>query len=332
MKQISCSIVGLIPILIGMAFLFYSCTRIEPVDVQPNITTIELPETFNVDKILFINDQKGFAAGGAKNTNGSIYMTSDGGTTWLKSYENDSLSINDMAFYNDLYGFACGDSMLLLKTIDGGLTWQQYNFPNLPYPEYRVPYNSVYILDSLHIFLAGGENYYKGLTSELEPGEEQWAHHSFDNEVRDAVFIDEYVGFFACYGQVLVTEDGGNTFTYLDIEDEYFYDLEYFEGQIWLLGRYGKLFSSADLGNTWNLNTDFREMTLRDLYLSETDSYICGDNGLLYLSRDKAQSWQSIDGFDGANLNSISVNPSGEVWIGADEGKVFVLNRRRSVQ
>jgi len=315
-----------------LMFVVSACERIKPAEVQPYVTEIEMPEEFNVDKIIFLSNTKGFAAGGKKNAGCRIYMTTDGGETWVKRYGNDSLSINDMVFCNDRVGFACGDSMMLLKTIDGGLSWKVYNLPNLPYPEYRVPYNSLAALDSTHIFVAGGENYYKGLTSELEPGANQCIHHSFDNEIRDILFVDENLGFFAAYGQVLITEDGGNTFSYLEIDNEYFYDLEYFQNTIWLLGRYGKLYTSGDSGNSLTLQKEFGEMTLQDLWICNTDSYICGGGGFLLISRDQGESWYSVSGCGNTNLNSISVTPSGEVWVGGDDGKLFVLNRHRGAE
>ncbi|HPG72878.1 MAG TPA: hypothetical protein PLM49_01200 [Bacteroidales bacterium] len=320
-----------IGVFITMAIMTLSgCNRVPYTDVTLNITRIDLPEIFNIDKVVYMGNDTAFAAGGIKNIKGLIYMTTDGGNTWVKRYSNEKASINDLVFYNDKYGFACGDSMLLLKTIDGGLTWQEHAFLNLPYEEYRVPFNSVFVFDSLALFLAGGEHYFKGLTSYSETGAYPWYHTSFDNEIRDALFIDNNFGILASYGQVFITEDGGETFSNLELGDEYFYDIEAYDGKLWLLGRYGQLLCSNDNFMSWYQIVKFSKPTLRDLWMSDNVCYVCGDLGAFYLSRDRGQNWNQSDGFLGKNLNSISVNPLGETMIGSDEGIIFIIDRRRA--
>ncbi len=311
--------------------VFYSCRKIQPVQVLPAVTHISLPERFNIDKIVALSDSVIIAAGGTKNEYGAIFRTTDGGESWVKSYSNQHYSINDIYFCSPTCGFACGDSLLILKTSDGGLTWSEYGLPNFPFEEYIVPYNNLYVFDSTRIFAAGGENYYKGLSSFSRPGHSSWYHQWFDNEMRDVVFISEEVGYFAGYGVVLKTEDGGYTYNYLDLNNEYFYDLEYFDARLWVLGRYGKLLYSDDDGSSWNQMLDFGESSLRDLYFSETDAYICGESGSLFVSRDKGLTWLSVDVFGSENLNSICMTPSGEVWIASDNGNCYVLYRRRQV-
>ena len=45
---------------------------------------------------------------------------------------SSTLSINDITFISDSIGFACGDSLLILKTTDGGQTWNQLQIPFVP--------------------------------------------------------------------------------------------------------------------------------------------------------------------------------------------------------
>jgi photosystem II stability/assembly factor-like uncharacterized protein len=73
----------------------------------------------------------------AAGTNRSqIWYSDDGGTTWLQGTITVALPaypagsgyrINDMAFVNELDGYAIGDSNLMLRTVDAGLTWTEMN-------------------------------------------------------------------------------------------------------------------------------------------------------------------------------------------------------------
>lgn len=62
-----------------------------------------------------------------------ILRTSDGGQTWVTVYENPHAAafIDGADFWNERDGLAYGDpiggKMLLLRTLDGGLTWQPIN-------------------------------------------------------------------------------------------------------------------------------------------------------------------------------------------------------------
>ncbi|MGD1043769.1 MAG: YCF48-related protein [Bacteroidota bacterium] len=55
-------------------------------------------------------------------SNGMIYKSSNGGDTWLDQTVQTVQNVNAIFFYNEKYGFAVGDSGLILYTSNGGLT------------------------------------------------------------------------------------------------------------------------------------------------------------------------------------------------------------------
>lgn len=61
--------------------------------------------------------------------NGDLYYSNDGGTTWTqRAFPNDGAgAVNDIKFANELFGFIIGTSASdsILRTIDGGYTWQE---------------------------------------------------------------------------------------------------------------------------------------------------------------------------------------------------------------
>lgn len=65
---------------------------------------------------------------------GDLYYTNDGGTTWTqRAFTGDGAgSVLDIEFINELFGFIIGTSSSdqLLRTIDGGYTWQNVDTPS----------------------------------------------------------------------------------------------------------------------------------------------------------------------------------------------------------
>ena len=81
--------------------------------------------------VVFTNALRGWAAGGRNWDDdeasgvysGVILATVDGGATWVVQKDLETEAIADLAFIDDLEGWAVGSRGLLLHTTDGGQTW-----------------------------------------------------------------------------------------------------------------------------------------------------------------------------------------------------------------
>jgi photosystem II stability/assembly factor-like uncharacterized protein len=66
---------------------------------------------------------------------GHIMRSSDGGSSWsvvpcdAKAATTDSMSMTQITMYDSLHGFAAGFTQVLLRTRDGGLSWQRLPNP-----------------------------------------------------------------------------------------------------------------------------------------------------------------------------------------------------------
>lgn len=89
-------------------------------------TKIDIPTTATINQIYFMNDQLGWAATSA----GQVLSTYDAGKTW-KMTQVTSRSIHDIQVLGR-QGYLVGERGLLMKTTDGGATWNDISL-NIKY-------------------------------------------------------------------------------------------------------------------------------------------------------------------------------------------------------
>ena len=323
--------------IIGLSFMFSvvifsACERDDNYEVKVNVDKISLNDSIRIQKIQFYNENTGIICGGTKNTNGSIYITNDGGSTLTKTFHSDTLSVNSFFYLNDSVVFACGDSLMLLKSNNHGHDWSIIELENYPLLDDYVPYNDVYANSEENIFLVGGEYFDKGLWSKTETGNNSWTHYAYDNEFASVCFVTEYVGFFGGYGRIMVTEDGGNTFDFIDFEDDFFVDIETDgDGNVYAVSDIGILYYSSDLGYNWSRLIDDYHAKFTDLFLGKEVSAVCGLDGLVYLRNSKNGNWSKTKDTPKRNYYSVCISYRNEIFLGSEKGEIYVLNKKRTI-
>jgi photosystem II stability/assembly factor-like uncharacterized protein len=322
---------ALLLLVAALMFVFTACDDENNIEYKPKLTEYQIDEDVTICDIEFVSDEIGLLCGGEKNNFGSIFKTFDGGDTWVQTFRSDTLSVNDIFFLNDSIVYACGDSLMVLKSIDGGDNWETLVLSNLPWEAYYVPYNCIFANDQSNIFAVGGEHYNKGLLSETEQGNTHWSHSSYDNQFNSICFVSEFVGFFAGYGILLVTEDGGNTFDYIDLEGNDFVDIETNKyNTVYALSENGILYSSSDLGYNWNTEINSYQGGFNDLHFNESIGIVVGNNGIIYRKETNGMTWIKLKDVTDYNLHAVFVKSNGEVVIGAENGKVLMLDKKRT--
>ena len=329
MVYISLKYLILILLIIGFFFFLNSCESHRRERVSLNIEKIKLDNDFRINKIIFINKDLGFLCGGNKNNNGYIYKTTDGGNSWQLKYRCDSLSIRDIYYVSDSLILACGDSMLLLNSFNTGESWQVFKFANFPYEAYKVPYNAVYAKDLKKIVLAGGEHFEKGLLSKTETGNYPWVHDSYDNQFNSLHFVNEYFGIICGYGIVLLTEDGGNTYSFVDLGADDFVDVEFVNGEVYILGSSGIIYKSSDLGYNCIKEINLILKGYNDLSIGEEFKIAVGLGGKAFLKYNNDLNWMEISNMPKQDYYTCFIREDNVVFIGSDKGEIVVLNRGR---
>ena len=91
-----------------------------------NVNLTDLSGVY-INRVYFLDINTGFASG-VKNGIRRIYKTINGGVYWDEVYESPS-ALFDIQMVNFQVGYACGWDGLIVKTTDGGNTWNELSHP-----------------------------------------------------------------------------------------------------------------------------------------------------------------------------------------------------------
>jgi len=165
-------------------------------------------EKLEISAITFIDNNKGFCIG--INT---IYKTIDGGQTWTENKINNIGGLMmDISFSDSQNGFIACLSDKVIRTTDGGTTWE------LTSPDKKAGYYSLSTMPGV-VYMSGQQKIIKTIN-----GGDSWitlpnspmdiyALHFTDNNNGYAFGRGNYSGgdFGYSYGAIYCTADGGNS-------------------------------------------------------------------------------------------------------------------------
>jgi photosystem II stability/assembly factor-like uncharacterized protein len=235
---------------------------------------------------------------------GKIAAQTSGSNDWVWQYPKpQGNTLRDIYVFNDDTAIAVGDLSTIIKTTDGGNTW---NVQSNVSPSQKL--FCVQFIDANNGWAAGGNYLLK--TSD---GGNNWTwiygdtSNSFNTGIFAIYFVDADTGFvFGNDGQLARTTDGGNTWN-AKIMDDYiggYLDIFGFTAVTftdkntgWLIGSgyYGnELFKTTDCGRSWVW--DYQafnsvDYALHDIcFINKNQGYILGN--VLYETTDGGTTWQ----------------------------------------
>ncbi len=154
----------------------------------------------------FANDTLGIIVGGAGNSSGVAFRTTNGGDTWqqMQGFDNE---LRDVQFVDQQTAFACGYG-IVLKTTNGGLSW----FPLDIDGDFFV---ALHFINPTTGWLVGNQ----GSIIKTTDGGYSWQRLRNGNSVfkprlhfTDVHFTDTQNGYVLGNKLLWLTADGGNTF------------------------------------------------------------------------------------------------------------------------
>lgn len=236
-------------------------------------------------------------------------LISDDGENWLQKRVPTQALLTKLYFIDDKTGWAVGHEQTILKTTDGGETWElQHRSDNLDQPAlFDIHFFSTsrgIAVGAYGLYLKtndGGKTWQEVYQQNLEDEEIGFPHfYSLTQDNNKNTFMAGELGFLA------MSPDLGETWTKL--ESPYhgsFFNIESFNSDLFLMGLRGHLFRSSDEGKSWQkITTDTISGLQEAVNLDDKNILVVGSDGTQLLSRDGGLSFQRKQRSDRIHLAS----------------------------
>ena len=242
---------------------------------------------------------------------------------WLTPFHPSS-ELRGASFLNDQKG--CVVSTIegdLMRTMDGGLSWQGIGIPAISLNLYDVEY-----LSEDTILVCGNTgNIWRSIDggstwTDMNPPTTQWLYRMY--------FVNMNLGFASGFGgTILRTTDGGSSWSIIvNPATDRLWDMAFVNDTTgFVVGWSGNVLKTVDAGLTWTpLNpsgtTDFRSV----FFIDEQTGWICGEGGMIMKTNNAGTSWTTQYN-TGQQLNYIQFDSPLIGWaVGEDGASVRTVN------
>ena len=222
-----------------------------------------------LNKVFFLDENTGWVAG----RNGVILHTTNGGADWLPQASGTNENLIDIQFINKATGWAASVNRVL-STTNGGTTWKD-------------------IWDTTTIDLSEGEG-------------DDTAENQSQAAMISIAFSDARHGWALALGLdaatskfstplVLTTLDGGQSWDWLVMDDEYGTITAVDNKTCVVAGKLGRLAQTTDGGKTWDRRTSLTEDDITAITFSSPKiGWATGTHGTIIGSVDGGKTWSVV--------------------------------------
>jgi photosystem II stability/assembly factor-like uncharacterized protein len=308
-----------------ISFLLFClvCSACKKESIAPGHEKITINSGKDLRAVYFTGPMTGFVAGGKFEKEGYIYRTADGGATWENVYTTH-WSVNDIRFLDDETGYACGDSLHIIRTTDQGTNWTDVPLSWYPYEQHIVPLKHITFADDTTWYFTGGRYYQYGINVRTMNGGYHWDNMVFEVELNTAYFSDGQHGLLGGYGLILMTSDGNETFTPNDFKGDNITGMCFMDPENGAAcGFDGGIYGTQDGGISWHTwmkpNATFGPRI--HFNAIEYDAKGCmavGNDGVAYHSDDAGDSWTAIDLNISNHFNDVMLHDDHFIIVGED--------------
>ncbi len=245
--------------------------------------------------VAFASASKGFIVG-----SGGVFLeTDDGGRTWKKGKSPSSDSLRQILFTNELNGWLLCErdvynrgskaSSYLMRTTDGGETWDRSEFGE--YGRERIA--KIFFNDNGDGF-AVGEN---GTILEFRDGNWTRQRSAFRFLFLDGGFSDASKAVIVGGGgSALVTDDGGETWTPSSFQTKPTGKLNavFFRNRStgWVVGASGAVYQTLNGGRSWRAQNSGVAAELTDIeFINSAEGYAVGADGTIIHTPNAGNTW-----------------------------------------
>jgi len=210
----------------------------------------------------------------------SVYKTTDAGESWDISYVDSSFApsnafLNAVFFIDDMTGFIAGSK--LIKTTDGGATWNEVNTGITS----NAIFQDVYFVDDNLGFAVYRDPFNGDGAIKTTNGGTTWTPLNINNDKYDKGYIyfaDENLGFISGYSTLYRTTDGGENWDTLAVgtnSQDLNSKVTFINSSTGFFGKKGRVFKTTNRGDTWtDVTIDIHSVPQEIQFVSDSVGYL----------------------------------------------------------
>lgn len=246
---------------------------------------------------------------------GHVLISGDEGATWQQIIVPTRATLTAVFFVDDQNGWAVGHDAVIIRTRDGGSSWERVHFA----PEEERPLLDLWFEDAQHGFAVGAYGYFL----ETFDGGDTWEDRLFEvvsdeEEEPDAAEVEAEALTPADMMAFMDDED--------PISDLHLNDVSIGpDGSLYLAAEAGHVFRSDDRGSNWReLESPYEGSFYGSLVLPDDSVLLFGLRGNIFYSADAGESWERVDAGTDAILMGGTLGPGGRPLIAGLGGTLLV--------
>ena len=223
--------------------------------------------------------------------------------TWNPISSGTNLSLNSVSFGSDLVGYIGANDSTLLKTTDGGLTWNIHPTQGLQFSSFLPDIIQVDFKNELEGFAMVGQQQYNGYMFKTIDGGSTWTPEQVS--MCSPIFCynfdvdNAYVVGASCFGGKTIDKKVNGTWlfntTYLTWGNEYLRTITFYDTLYGIAaGDSGSVHRTFDGGLTWDTVETFTKEIIWDLqFVNDTLIFGAVDSlqNTLMFSTDSGATW-----------------------------------------
>jgi photosystem II stability/assembly factor-like uncharacterized protein len=280
----------------------------------------EFPATgLTVNSLLLLDGVRAGSRVVAAGERGHVFVSDDEGKSWRSVKTPTQSTLTALHFHDGKRGWAVGHDAVILRSADGGETWEQTHFA----PDAQQPLLDVWFESETRGYAMGA---YASFYETRDGGKTWQAKKLFDgdmhvNAMTKAVDGKRFIAGEA--GTLQRSQEGGQTWEPLDspYKGSLFGILGLKGAGTLAFGLRGKIFRSADSGQTWEpIETGSQASLMGGAVLDDGSVVLVGQDGTVLTSRDDGKSFTLQKSAKGKSIAAVVASPSKELLLFGESG------------